>query len=162
MARSMPAQKPGESKQDYQTPPEFLDAVQRRFGPIRVDLAAHERNHVVPTYYGPGSPFGEDAFKADWSMHGGVLWLNPPFGNVEPFAKKCREDGARGARVTMLIPAAVGTDYFAQHIHRHALILGLSPRITFVGESDPFIKDLILCAYGPWVAPGFDVWRWKP
>jgi len=96
--RVTPKQKPGKSKQDYSTPRPFLDAVERRFGPIRWDLAAHSRNHVVADYYGPGSPHGEDSFKQDWAKHSGVLWLNCEYSDIAPWASKCREDGARGAR----------------------------------------------------------------
>ena len=48
----MPAQKPGSSKQDYSTPRAFLDAVEKRFGRIKWDLAAHERNHVCDLWLG--------------------------------------------------------------------------------------------------------------
>jgi phage N-6-adenine-methyltransferase len=160
--RAMPAQQPGNSKQDYATPREFLDAVERRFGPIRFDLAAHHGNHVVENYYGPGSPKGEDSFKQNWSLLGGVLWLNPEFADIAPWAEKCKTDGAAGARVKMLVPASVGSDWFREHVHHRALVLALSPRLTFVGETDPYPKDLMLCAFGPWIAPGFDCWRWKP
>lgn len=156
----MPAQKPGKSKQDYSTPRPFLDAIDRRFGPIRWDLAAHRGNHVVPDYYGPGSPHADDSLTQDWSRHGGVLWINPPFDDIAPWAKKCREEGARGARPILLVPAAVGSNWFAQNVHHHALVLALRPRLCFDGK-DPYPKDLMACAYGPWIAPGFATWWWN-
>jgi phage N-6-adenine-methyltransferase len=154
----MPAQKPGKSRQDFATPRPFLDAVEKRFGPIRVDLAAHQDNHVVERWFGPGSA-DVDAFAMDWAALAGVLWLNPPFADIEPWAKKAREDGERGARVTMLVPAAVGSNWFARHVHHNALVLAIRPRLVFDGVNS-YPKDLMLCAWGPWVAPGFDVWRW--
>ncbi len=157
--RTAPAQKPGKSKQDYATPRPFLDAVERRFGPIRFDLAAHDRNRVVTAYYGPGSPHGEDSLAQDWAQHGGVLWINPPFDDIAPWAKKCREEGVRGARPVLLVPAAVGSNWFAREIHQHALVLALRPRLSFDGEN-PYPKDLMIAAWGPWVAPGFATWRW--
>lgn len=42
-----------DSKQDYSTPRRFLDAVEKRFGTIVFDLAAHAGNHIVPRYFAP-------------------------------------------------------------------------------------------------------------
>jgi phage N-6-adenine-methyltransferase len=158
--RVMPQQKPGKSVQDFATPREFIAAVERRFGPIRWDLAAHAGNFVVPNYYGPGSPHGEDALAQDWARHGGVLWLNPPFARIDPWAEKAAAEGAKGARVVMLMPAAVGSNWFADHIHHKALVLAIRPRLSFDGQN-PYPKDLICACYGPWIAPGFDCWRWN-
>lgn len=41
------------SKQDYGTPVEFLTAVEKRFGRIVVDLAAHRGNNKHPRYFAP-------------------------------------------------------------------------------------------------------------
>jgi len=153
-------QKPGDSEQIVRTPPEFLAAVERRFGPIRFDLAANADNHVAPEWYGPGSPLGEDALTQSW-QRGGVLWLNHPFAESARFAAKAHEEGDRGARIHMLMPAAVSTVWFSEHVYGHALVLALRPKIRFVGHTADYPKDLILAVYGPWVAPGFDVWRWK-
>lgn len=156
----MPAQNPGTSEQAVGTPRPFLDAVERRFGPIRWDLAANAENHVVADWYGPGSPHATDALVMPWWKHGGVLWLNPEFGNIPPFAQKCDEDGRRGARVKMLVPAAVSTEWWFKFVHNRALVLFLRPRIQFIGHDQGFPKDLALCCYGPWVAPGYHTWRW--
>jgi len=155
---TMPAQKPGRSKQDYATPRPFLDAVERRFGPIRLDLAAHQDNHVCPDWLGPGST-KPDAFKVRWSNYPGVLWLNPPFEDIAPWAEMAAAEGSNGARVVMLVPAAVGSNWFADHVHHKALVLAIRPRLSFDGVN-PYPKDLMLACYGPWVAPGFDCWRW--
>lgn len=168
---TMPAQRPHRSKQDYQTPPEFVDAVERRFGAIAFDLAANLDNAVrADAFYGPGSPIAEDALAEDWTRHTGTLWLNPEFGKIAPWAAKCALSLAtirRNAdrvwradwRVAMLTPASIGTDWFAKHVHRKALVLGISPRLQFVGADDEYPKDLMLSVFGP--TPGFDCWRWS-
>lgn len=74
--RTMPRQKPGQSKQDYRTPVEFLDAVRRRFNvdAFAVDLAADDDNHVAPVYY----TAAEDVFKPanGWTTkYGGLAWV---------------------------------------------------------------------------------------
>ena len=168
---SAPKQKPGRSKQDVQTPRDLLDAVERRFGRIVVDLAATRDNAVVENgcYYGKGSLFGgtEDSLQVPWARYAPGLphelqWLNPPYANIWPWAAKCAEEGEMGARIAMLVPASIGSNWFAEHVHDKALVLAISPRVTFVGHTSPYPKDLILAVYGPWVAPGFDTWRWRP
>jgi phage N-6-adenine-methyltransferase len=158
----VPAQKRNRSVQEVGTPPEFLDAVIRRFGMICVDAAANADNHVPQCgWYGPGSAWREDALTdAPWAETPGLHWLNPPYDNVRAFAKKAREETARGCRIVMLVPASVSTNWFAEEIYGHALVLPIRPRLTFVGHSEPFPRDLMLCCYnlGP---PGFSPWKWK-
>lgn len=159
--RKMPKQKPGQSEQVVCTPPEFLAAVARRFGPIRFDLAADAANSVAGSmYYGPGSLLGQNALAQSW-QRGGVLYCNPPFGTTRLWVAKAREEGAKGARIHMLIPASVSSRWFAREVHHHALVLALRPKLMFVGHDAQYPKDLMLCVWGPWVAPGFDVWKWK-
>lgn len=155
---SEPAQKPHRSKQDYQTPPEFIAAVVGRFGPIAWDLAASPSNAV-----GDGSYFTEqqDSLAQDWTDLTDNLWLNPPFARIRPWASKCRQSAGLGRRIFLLTPAAVGSNWFAEHVHGHALVLGLSPRIKFVGEKAGYPKDLILSVFSDRSLVGFDVWRWK-
>ena len=88
-----PRQRPGRSKQNYRTPPEFLRAVERDFG-VRewaVDLAATAKNSVSEhAYFGPGSPWGRDSLEQDWTAIEGDCWLNPPFARIAPWSSKCR------------------------------------------------------------------------
>jgi hypothetical protein len=47
----MPKQKPGRSKQDYGTPPEFIQAVEDRLkSNFAIDLAASHENAKAPVY----------------------------------------------------------------------------------------------------------------
>jgi phage N-6-adenine-methyltransferase len=161
----MPKQKPRRSEQTVCTPREFLSAVEERFGVIDWDLAASADNAVTGKYLGPGAPRGADSLAVDWAMLPTppyqCLWLNPPFGNIAKFAAKCAEQApAIAGSILMLVPASVGTNWFAQHVHRKALVLALRPRLTFVGHEDPYPKDLMLAIYGRWVVPAFDTWRW--
>lgn len=169
MARSgvmaEPKQKPGRSKQDYGTPREFLDAVERRFGKVAWDLAAHEGNAVVGHYYGPGSDFAADSLgpEADWDFVGdcypdGVLWLNPQFGETARWVSRCAAYGGKAA-LCVLTPASVGTEWFNSFVHGRAIVYALRPRLTFVGCKDPYSKDLMLSVYGR--GTGFQTWKWK-
>jgi hypothetical protein len=153
------------SKQDIGTPDDFLSAVQRRFGPIVWDLAATAENSVtgLDCYFGPESIHGEDSLVVPWTRAGkrsrGVLWLNPPFGRIDPWAEKCSTMRSRSGWTLLLVPAAVGSNWFQQHVAPNAFVLELQDRVTFVGSTQPYPKDLLLCAFG------FDIvgrapWHW--
>ncbi len=154
---SEPRQKPGKSRQDFGTPMEFIDAVVKRFGPLAWDLAAHAGNHKCDLYFDETA----NSLRQDWTQLRGNLWLNPPFGDIGTWARKCAESVnglGHGTKILMLTPASVGSNWFAEHVHHRALVLGVNPRMSFDGK-DPYPKDLMLSVFG--VAPGFDVWRWK-
>jgi len=161
MSRKVPKQKRGRSKQDYGTPWEFVRAVERRFGKLDVDLAATNENTKASQFISPE----EDSLSFDW--HGTFahrrlnLWLNPPFSHIEPWAEKCSIFGARAmfARIQFLVPASVGSNWYRAHVERKGFVLFLNGRITFVGEKDPYPKDLMLVIYGAGIW-GFDTWRW--
>lgn len=157
----MPPQRPHRSKQDVGTPRDFLDAVERRFGRIKVDLAARADNAVAPLLITPE----EDSLTVPWGERfpGKLAWLNPEFSDLGPWAAKCAHEAgvqAPGLRVLLLTPASVGAEWFAEHVHRQALVLALRPRLTFVGHTQAYPKDCILSCYG-FGAPGFELWRWK-
>lgn len=154
-----PTQKPHRSEQSVQTPREFLDAVERRFGPIVLDLAADAHNRAAEMWFDERL----DALSSDqrWTEgEAGVRWLNPPYSDIAPWAEKAAWQSTTTHPVLMLVPASVGSNWFAEHVHGKAMVLALSPRITFVGHRNAYPKDLILCWFGGF--RGFDIWRWKP
>lgn len=151
----MPAQRPGASRQDYGTPRELLDAVRSRFGTITVDLAAHVRNRVAPDWIGPE----RDSLAQDWTRYGGLLWLNPPFAKIAPWAAKCAASVGPTRTILLLTPASIGSRWFVDHVWRRALVIALVPRLTFDGCDTPYPKDCMLSVYGH--DPGFDVWEWR-
>ncbi|MES1164173.1 MAG: DNA N-6-adenine-methyltransferase [Verrucomicrobiota bacterium] len=159
---SEPTQKPGQSEQIVGTPPQFIDAVERQFGPITWDLAALSSNRVRQVgWFGPGSPDGEDALVQPWHNHTrGLQWLNPGFGKIGQWAAKCREEGAKGASIAMLVPLS-SSNWARDYVHGRALVLGLNPRLKFIGHRIVFPKDLMLCLYGPGFTPGFTIWQWN-
>lgn len=155
------------TKQDYGTPRDFVDACAARFGPIVCDLAAHSENAKHELFISPEA----DSLAVDWSvwLPTGNLFLNPPFKWIDPWAKKCRaESERRHGLILMLTPASIGTEWFAEHVHRHAMVLGLSPRLPFdgmpvnatTGKVDGYPKDLMLSVFGAGLN-GFDTWRWR-
>jgi phage N-6-adenine-methyltransferase len=149
----------GLSRQDYGTPREFLDAVEKRFGTISWDLAAHADNKKALRWYGPGSHDGEDSFAASWVLPGRLLWLNPPFANIAPWAAKCAAH-AKVSEITMLVPASVGSNWFRDHVAGVADTYLLNGRMSFDGQN-LFPKDCLLAHYSPRATGAIFVWDWK-
>ncbi len=155
----------GKSKQDYPTPWDFIHACEKKFnGSIAFDLAASDVNAKAPSYYTEA----DNALNQNWhrlplDWWHQRLWLNPPFDNIAPWAKKCAEEGAKGARILFLTPASVGSNRFRDYVHGVARVYALNGRIQFVGAEDPYPKDCILSVFGPKLSvfkPGFEVWTW--
>lgn len=154
----------GASKQDYETPRDLLIAIEERFRvSFTWDLASNGSNAKAPHYLTER----EDALSADWTKLGGgepwaqgPCWLNPPFGNIAPWAAKCAASvvAKPSMRIYFLVPAAVGSNWYARHVHPYAMVYALNGRVCFDGKA-PFPKDIILAIYGE--PPEFDVWRWK-
>lgn len=153
-----PRQKPGQSKQDYCTPQELIDAVEHRFGAIGVDLAATRRNCVAELYL--DEKVNSLAENCSWEFPGvGVAWLNPPFADLEPWAAKCslvRELH----RWTLLLAPLGSQDWACEHVWGQAFVLKLRGRVTFVGEQQGYPKDLMLACYGFGVV-GEAFWDWR-
>ncbi len=163
---TMGAPTPSVSKQDYGTPRNFLDAVELRFGPISIDLAASRVNAVVPHFF----TADDNSLSVEWAELGEcLLWLNPPFKQCAKFAEKCAKEASRGAHILFLAPASVGCNWFWSHCARFN-VMALSPRLVFdgtpldpkTGKAQPFMKDLMLVEFNANPKQEFNRWRWRP
>lgn len=163
------AMKRGASSQDVRTPRVFLDAVEKNFGTLDFDLAAAPGASVVSGDESGDLSWGpaDDSLKQDWAELRGNLWINPPFDPIAPWVRKCAETAPRldeSAAIYLLCPLAVGTKWFRTFVAPFADVYGVG-RITFVGATDPFPKDLALCIYrsNPPENPGMlHHWDWAP
>ena len=159
-----PQQKPGRSKQDYQTPRAFVDAVKFRLGvdEFSFDFAADDagKNRVAESWWGPYCD-SLSKTRQNWvnAASGGFAWLNPPFADIAPWAERCKWLRQDGGSVALLVPAGVGSNWFRDHVAGQALVLFLNGRLSFDGVA-PYPKDCVLALYAPHFAPGYEVWTW--
>lgn len=182
-----PAQKPGQSKQDYGTPWRLIRAIERRWGSLSIDLAARADNAKAPRWITPE----EDSLKQDWveRIGGGNAWLNMEFADIAPWVKKCADWQKRSkpelrGSIRTLTPASIGSEWFADHCEGVAKVVGLRPRICFEGchvlfpksharagerKCDEtclgcatYPKDCMLTLWGSRfdAEPIFQIWRW--
>lgn len=171
---TVPAQKPHRSKQNYATPADFIAAVKARLGieQFSHDFAADGENTKAVSYFNAEL----NAFTFEhwefWSLYGspsGPLtppscgWLNPPYTDIGPWAKRCMETGAAGGRMALLVPASVGSNWFRDYVDGHAHVLFLNGRLAFMPDKPTWLypKDCMLVLYGNKVEPGCEVWNWR-
>lgn len=166
--RKMPRQKPGLSKQDYGTPPEFLQAVKKKFGfkEFAYDLAADKMNRKAKLFFDER----DDSLSKDWKKLRGHLWLNPPFANIEPWVRKCSESRQGNHVIYFLVPASVGANWFAEWVARPieraemgVNVLFLQGRLSFDGKA-PYPKDCMLIRFSGRSylrESGYEVWNWR-
>jgi hypothetical protein len=165
---TMPAQKPGRSKQNFGTPEVFIAAVKRRFGitEFAVDFAAEAGNTKAADYmtetidalsvsrwelFCPAPAvrmFGQWVAVEDKPDRWG--WLNPPFSDIEPWAAKCVETKLGGGQVLFLVPAAVGSNWYRDYVHGKALVLFLNGRLCFIDDWKNTIDPVSFKKYGEW------------
>jgi hypothetical protein len=158
-----------DSKQDYRTPADFMEAVTARFGPVTFDLAAHAENTQSPNYFapctGPEGPlprdpraFAIDALDHPWAHlstsrfrrqglrpggEHGLLWLNCEWNDIPAWAAKCRDEGGCGANILLLTSAGVGASWFSDLIVSYADTYLLKPRLEFI-PGEPHNRDCML------------------
>ena len=156
MSRVMPAQKPGRSKQDYGTPWELIRVIEELQGrAFDVDLAARADNSKAVQCLTPEM----NSLTVSWagSFIDGMAWLNPEFGMIPAFVKKCAEETdapSNDFTIYVLVPASIGAAWYRKHVYPFATTYALYPRIPFEGwHETAFPKDCILCEYGPDARP---------
>lgn len=161
--RRPPPQRPGNSDGVFVTPDPFIAAVKHRLWTpdFVVDLAASASNTKAVRFLDEA----HDSLAFDWSIYAdrGWCWLNPPFTNIEPWAKKCAHERRRAwaddlqLNIALLIPMGA-PDYVRDHVAGKAYVLMLNGRLDFTGDG-PYPKDCMLALYG--LNPGYEVWDWR-
>lgn len=166
----------GRGKQDYGTPRAFLDAIERQYGPIGLDLACTKANMVAPCGIAIDAELDSLAQSwvapMVWNKAGNVVeglseaievaFLNPPFAQIAPWASKVAECRWLRRWTLMLVPASMGSRWWADHVLGQTMVFGI-PRMAFVDDgeaSDIYPKDLALVAAGYGVA-GVSYWDWR-
>lgn len=144
------------SEQVVATPWEFIRAVEKKFGPIQVDLAANADNAKAARFITPEL----DTFKQDWVewLQGGLGWLNPEFDPMVKWVKYCAEQQQRGAEFLHLGPASIGANWFWDYVQPYATVYSVG-RMIFEGQAHVYPKDLILSHYCQ--NPNHEIQRWK-
>lgn len=126
-----------------------------------VDLSADEGNTKCPRYISPHLNSLSD--KIEWHKladPGSWLWLNPPYNEIPKWAQKCKREAAHGAKIVMLTPASVGSNWFLDNVFGQAVVVFLRGRVIFdyvidsgkkrgQWNTEPYPKDCMLSIFTP-------------
>ncbi len=131
-------------KQEWQTPADLFDRLDREFG-FTIDLAADKTNAKCPRYYSET----DDALRQTWR---GVGWLNPPYGSkrhkLSDWVKKAYlESQKTGCTVVMLVPARTNTRWWHDYCMRAAEIRFLNGRPRFGDATHGLPQPLALVVF---------------
>lgn len=127
---------PKASFQDYFTPAEIVNAARTAMGGIDLDPASHwaaNRVHKIPEWY----TTTRSAFDNPWF---GRVWLNPPYGNNEPWFAEIERWVGKGdvTQLCMLSPMWAFTTNIARPVMETATaMILLSPTPKFWGNANP-------------------------
>lgn len=147
----------GESSGEHGTPWPFIRACESKFGPILTDLAATEENSKGREGYLDKEL---DSLSQLWHTGYGLNWLNPPFADITPWARKCAEENALGAEILLLVPMG-GQNWYWDYVEPCADVYSIG-RLQFEGSKWPYPKDLILAHYKyPVLRNYLRVQRWQ-
>lgn len=169
--RRGPTIKRGRSAQDASTPWEFIQAVKGKFGILTWDLAATAFNTRVRNDAGPVDPWfseSQNSLVQEWHKLNGLLWLNPPYANITPWARKCAQEAKLGAEILLLVPASIGANWYWDWVEPVAQVYSVG-RMVFDDCYDddgnlittPYPKDLILCHYSDAAPERMERWLWR-
>lgn len=92
---------------NWATPPDFFDRMNRKYGPFEIDVCASPENAKCERYYTNET----DGLKQEWK---GVCWMNPPYGRaiVDWMRKAFESAKIGGATVVCLVPARTDTAWW--------------------------------------------------
>lgn len=178
---AMPPQKPGQSRQDYGTPQDFLLAIKARLSidEFAFDFAADGANAKAPLFWTEEiDALAQNTQTWRKAVGRGWGWLNPPFANIHDWVWRCLDVAQKGGKITFLVPASVGSNWYRDFIHeQHGVqTLFLNGRLCFIEDwqhtinpktgkfytSEPlYPKDCICVLFGTGSPYNADVWTWK-
>ena len=124
------------ARSDWRTPNQILAAIVATIGKIALDPCAssYKRHHFAAVNLSKS----RDGLKhsAPWPRRA-VTFVNPPYGReIVAWAKLAAEQAKLGAKIVMLVPARVDTQWWRLLLEQEPLILFLGNRIRFVGAPD--------------------------
>lgn len=113
--------------QTWYTPPEFVDALQKKY-PFELDVCATEETAKCDLFFDPEI----DGLRQSWGKR--VCWMNPPYGReLSLWIDKAIEQAKQGATVVCLVPARIETKWFHRAWDACAEVYFVRGRIKFGG-----------------------------
>jgi len=134
---------------EWETPPEFYDKLNKRFK-FTLDPCCSPDNHKCDKYY----TYKEDGLSKSWADE--KVFVNPPYGDIGEWVKKAYKEATENrAIVVLLIPSRTDTKYWHDYVMNGAsVIYFVKGRLKFSGAKNtaPFPSAIVV----------FGGIRWSP
>ena len=131
------------ASQEWGTPQDLFDQLNREFGPFDLDAAANVINQKCDRYYSKN----DDALSVE-KWDGERIWLNPPYGReLGKWVEKAEEQAhIYGKRVVMLLPARTDTKWWHKYVSDADVVRFIKGRLKFEGakSSAPFPSVIVV------------------
>jgi len=126
-------------KQDYVTPQNLYDKLNREFG-FTLDPCSTHENAKCKNHY----TINENGLKQDWGA--GIVFMNPPYGReINKWVKKAYDESLKGTTVVCLLPARTDTRWWHDYCMNGEIRL-IRGRLKFSGSknSAPFPSAIVI------------------
>lgn len=140
------------------TPRELFDVLDREFG-FTLDACATAENAKLPRFFSPEDNGLEQSWKGE------RVFCNPPYSEIEAWARKAAAEALGGSLVVLLVPARTGSRWFWQYLTAGEVRF-LTRRLRFEKEpgkpgkeSAPFDSAIVILGHGR--EPGTHYWNWE-
>jgi len=128
------------SKSDeWSTPNELFVKLDRHWG-FTLDPCASDDNHKCEKYY----TIETDGLAQSWE--GETAFVNPPYGDIKAWVKKCHDETKDGKAIAvLLIPSRTDTRYFHEYCMKASHIYFVKARLKFSGHTNsaPFPSMIV-------------------
>jgi len=134
---------------EWETPQDFFDRLNWRFGPFDLDPCATRESAKCDTFYTKD----DDGLSQDWG--GKTVFVNPPYGRgIHKWIRKAYEESRKEeTRVVMLIPARPDTRYWHDYVMKAKEIHLVRGRLKFGTSANaaPFPSAVVVfdCEWTP-------------
>ena len=127
---------------EWETPQEFFDKLDWRFGPFDLDPCADSLNTKCSNFFMET----DNGLSQDWGGH--TVFVNPPYGRgIDKWIQKGYEESKKEeTKVVMLIPARTDTKYWHQYVMKADEVYFVKGRLKFgtSNNSAPFPSSVIV------------------
>lgn len=119
------------TRSDWETPVELVRIIEKHTGgqPFTLDGAASAENAKAPRYYTEE----DDAFAQEPQFE--RIFINPPYGDLQPWIRLFARWAAHANEVVALLPANTDTEWFTTLWECADEIIFLQPRVQFIGST---------------------------
>ncbi len=149
-------------KDDWETPNDFFQAIEKLFGKFELDVCATFNTNKADTYFGYDTHDFVDGLKNNWCSYqmpylgmppisdNPLCWMNPPYGRgiTGKWVDKAIKESQKGARVVCLLPSRTDTKWFKACMLNASEIYFVQGRLKFVGAKDSAPFPSVIVVFG--------------